>query len=245
MPKTLKQMNNRRASYYPLPVYLLLLLMVWVGAFFADVMLLLLGAEAPTSSLISAEGVRWALRTALPSIDAVPWGMVMMLVVTYGLLRGSGLVKVIVRLVTLRRLTLSEWRALLFSLAAAVCYVALLYMSAVAPWNILSGVTHEPALSPLLQGWVLLLFIGALFVSLIYGFIYGNYRSMMDVVVSTAGTFVLFIPAIMALLPASGIVPCLQYAGVQSIFGIPWEVLTAILYLLPFVYVMVLECITE
>lgn len=234
-------MNNRRANYYPLLAYLLLLLMVWIGAFFADVMQLLFGAELPTSSLISAEGVRWALRTALPSIGAVPWGMVMLLVATYGLLRGSGLVKVLVRLVCLRRLTLSEWRALLFSLAATVCYVALLYMSAVAPWNILSGVTHEPALSPLLQGWVLLLFIGTLFVSLIYGFIYGNFRSIMDVVVSTADTFVLFIPAIMALLPASGIVPCLQYAGVQQASDMLWSIIETVLYMLPFLYVLFME----
>jgi p-aminobenzoyl-glutamate transporter AbgT len=221
--------------------YLLLLLMVWIGAFFADVMQLLFGAELPTSSLISAEGVRWAIRTALPSIGAVPWGMVMLLVATYGLLRGSGLVKVLVRLLCLRRLTLSEWRALLFSLAATVCYVALLYMSAVAPWNILSGVTHEPALSPLLQGWVLLLFIGTLFVSLIYGFIYGNFRSIMDVVVSTADTFVLFIPAIMALLPASGIVPCLQYAGVQQASDMLWSLIETVLYMLPFLYVLFME----
>ena len=234
-------MNNRRANYYPLLAYLLLLLMVWIGAFFADVMQLLFGAELPTSSLISAEGVRWALRTALPSIGAVPWGMVMLLVATYGLLRGSGLVKVLVRLLCLRRLTLSEWRALLFSLVATVCYVALLYMSAVAPWNILSGVTHEPALSPLLQGWVLLLFIGTLFVSLIYGFIYGNFRSIMDVVVSTADTFVLFIPAIMALLPASGIVPCLQYAGVQQASDMLWSIIETVLYMLPFLYVLFME----
>lgn len=234
-------MNNRRANYYPLLAYLLLLLMVWIGAFFADVMQLLFGAELPTSSLISAEGVRWALRMALPSIGAVPWGMVMLLVATYGLLRGSGLVKVLVRLLCLRRLTLSEWRALLFSLAATVCYVALLYMSAVAPWNILSGVTHEPALSPLLQGWVLLLFIGTLFVSLIYGFIYGNFRSIMDVVVSTADTFVLFIPAIMALLPASGIVPCLQYAGVQQVSDMLWSLIETVLYMLPFLYVLFME----
>ncbi len=234
-------MNNRRANYYPLLAYLLLLLMVWIGAFFADVMQLLFGAELPTSSLISAEGVRWALRTALPSIGAVPWGMVMLLVATYGLLRGSGLVKVLLRLLCLRRLTLSEWRALLFSLAATVCYVALLYMSAVAPWNILSGVTHEPALSPLLQGWVLLLFIGTLFVSLIYGFIYGNFRSIMDVVVSTADTFVLFIPAIMALLPASGIVPCLQYAGVQQASDMLWSIIETVLYMLPFLYVLFME----
>ena len=238
-------MSNCRAYYFPLPAYLLLLLMVWVGAFFVDLVQLLSGAALPSSSLVSAEGVRWALRSALPSINALPWGTIMMLVATCGLLRGSGLTKVLSRLLCLRALTVSEKRALIFSATVAICYILLLYMSAVAPWNILSGVTHEAALSPLVQGWVLLLFVGVLFLALIYGFIYGNYRSMMDVVVSTAGTFVLFIPAIMALLPASGIVPCLQYAGVQSIFGIPWEVLTAILYLLPFVYVMVLECITE
>lgn len=234
-------MNNQRAYYFPLPLYLLLLLMVWVGAFFADVVQLLSGGVLPSSSLMSAEGVRWALRTALPSIGALPWGVVMMLVATYGLLRGSGLAKVLGRLVCLRRLTVSELRALLFAFAVAVCYVVLLYMSAVAPWHMLAGVTDEALLSPLVQGWALLLFAGVLSVSLIYGFIYGNYRSMMDVVVSTGRTFTLFTPAIMALLPASGIVPCLQYAGVESICGIHWDVITSVLYVLPFLYVLLLQ----
>lgn len=234
-------MNNQRAYYFPLPLYLLLLLMVWVGAFFADVVQLLSGGVLPSSSLMSAEGVRWALRTALPSIGALPWGVVMMLVATYGLLRGSGLAKVLGRLVCLRRLTVSELRALLFAFAVAACYVVLLYMSAVAPWHMLAGVTDEALLSPLVQGWALLLFAGVLSVSLIYGFIYGNYRSMMDVVVSTGRTFTLFTPAIMALLPASGIVPCLQYAGVESICGIHWDVITSVLYVLPFLYVLLLQ----
>ena len=234
-------MNSRRSSYLFVPAYLLLLLMVWVGVFFVDLVQMLFGAELPSSSLMSAAGVRWALRTALPSIGAVPWGAVMMLVATCGLLRGSGLTKVIRRLAGFHRLTVSQWRALLFSMVTAVCYVALLYMSAVSPWNMLAGVTGEASLSPLVQGWTMLLFIGVLAVSLIYGFIYGNYRSIMDVIVSTGRTFVLFVPAVMALLPASGIVPCLQYAGVQPIPGIPWEIVSSILYLLPFIYVMVQE----
>ena len=65
--------------------------------------------------------------------------------------------------------------------------------------------------------------------------------NVMDVVVSTGKTFTLFIPAIMALLPASGIVPCLQFAGVQSVLGIPWSAFTAVLYTLPFLYVLLLE----
>ena len=235
-------MNNRRAYYYPLVTYLLALLLVWVGAFFADVVELL-GDDTMhlSSSLISAKGVRWALRTALPSIDAVPWGVVMVLVAAYGLLRGSGLTKVLLSIVSLRRPTALEWRALLFSSAVAVCYVVLLYLSAVAPWNLLSGITGEHALSPLVQGWALLLLAGVLSVSLIYGFTYGNYRSLMDVMVSTGNTFTLFVPAMMALLPASGIVPCLQYAGVQQSFGMQWSIMEAALYVLPFLYVLLME----
>ena len=127
----------------------------------------------------------------------------------------------------------------------AICYVVLLYMSSVSPWNLLGGVTEDPALSPLLQGWALLLFVGVLIVSLIYGFIYGSYRSMMDTIASTAATFGLFVPAFMALIPASGIIPCLQYAGVGSIHGISWSTVSAILYLLPFVYVAVLKMLKK
>ena len=225
-----------------MPLYLCLLLMVWLGAFFADLAQLLFGSSLPSSSLVSAEGVRWALRAALPSIAALPWGLTMMLIATCGLLRGAGLTKALRRLVSFHRQTVSEWRALLFSAVAAVCYIVLLYMSAVSPWKILSGVTDEAALSPLVQGWAMLLFVGVLSVSLIYGFIYGNYRSLMAVLVSTGHAFILFVPAIMALMPASGIVPCLQFAGVQSFFDVPWSALTALLYLLPFIYVIVLEC---
>ena len=234
-------MNDRRASYYPVLVYLSLLLLVWVGAFFADVTQMLSGKALSSSSLISAEGMRWALRTAVPSINALPWGMIMMLVAIAGLLRGSGLVRVIGRLLSLHRLTVLEFRAFLFSLAAAICYVVLLYMSAISPWNVLAGVTEDPALSPLLQGWALLLFVAVLLVSLIYGFIYGSYRSIMDIVASTAATFRLFLPAFMALIPASGIIPCLQYAGVQSICGISWSVFSAILYVLPFLYLLLMK----
>lgn len=234
-------MNNRRTYYYPLLAYLLVLLLVWVGAFFADVAGMLSGEAVHISSLISAKGVRWALRTALPSIEAVPWGVVMVLVATYGLLRGSGLERSLLRLVALRRPTALEWRALLFALAVAVCYAVVVYLSTIAPWGMLSPITEEPSLSPLVQGWALLLLTGVLSVSLIYGFIYGNYRSLMDVVVSTGNTFTLFLPAMLALVPASGIVPCLQFAGVQQAFGMQWSIMETVLYVLPFLYVLLME----
>ena len=234
-------MSRKRAYYYPLAIYLLLLLMVWVGSFFADVVKMLSDGSYHPSSLISAEGLRWAVRTALPTLNAVPWGTVMLFVAAIGLLRGSGLTKVMKRILSLRRLTVTEWRALSFTLVAVACYGVLLYMSAASSWGLFRGVTDEPALSPIVQGWGILLFFGVLFASLVYGSIYGNYRSVMDVSVATADSFVLFVPALLALVPASGIVPCLAYTGVQEVSWLSWSSVKLLLYLLPFVYVAVLQ----
>ena len=233
-------MNKKRAYYYPVSIYLLVLLMVWIGSFFVDVAQMLSGGSHVNSSLLSAGGIRWAVRNALPAINALPWGIFMLSVVMLGLLRGSGLARALCRLVRFRRLSGSEVRAFAFSLALIVCYILLLYMSTSSPWNLLSGVSEDSSLSPIAQGKVILLFFGVLLMSLIYGYIYGNYRSVMDVFTSTADVFKFYVPAFMALIPASGIVPCLQYAGVDSIIGLPWDVINVTLYLLPFIYQMIL-----
>ena len=234
-------MNKKRAYYYPIPIYLLLLLLVWVGSFFVDVAHMLFDNAHTSSSLISAEGMRWAVRNALPTINALPWGIVMLTVAVYGLLHGSGITRILCRMVRLRRLSGAEWRAFSFAAVTLVCYMVLLYVSSTSPWSLLRGVTDEPALSPIVQGAVILVFIGSLLTSLIYGFIYGNYRSIMDLITSIADSFKLFVPAMMALVPASGIVPCLQYVGVHPVCGIPWNALEMVLYLLPFIYVTVLQ----
>lgn len=238
-------MNKKRAYYYPVSIYLLVLLMVWIGSFFVDVAQMLSGGSHVNSSLLSAGGIRWAVRNALPAINALPWGIFMLSVVMLGLLRGSGLASALCRLVRFRRLSGSEVRALAFSLALIVCYILLLYMSTSSPWNLLSGVSEDSSLSPIVQGRVILLFFGVLLMSLIYGFIYGNYRSVMDIFTSAADAFKLFVPAFLALIPASGIVPCLQYAGVESVLGLSWNVINVTLYLLPFIYLIILDNIGE
>lgn len=238
-------MNKKRAYYYPVSIYLLVLLMVWIGSFFVDVAQMLSGGSHVNSSLLSAGGIRWAVRNALPAINALPWGIFMLSVVMLGLLRGSGLASALCRLVRFRRLSGSEVRAFAFSLALIVCYILLLYMSTSSPWNLLSGVSEDSSLSPIVQGRVILLFFGVLLMSLIYGFIYGNYRSVMDIFTSAADAFKLFVPAFLALIPASGIVPCLQYAGVESVLGLSWDVINVTLYLLPFIYLIILDNIGE
>ena len=238
-------MNKKRAYYYPVSIYLLVLLMVWIGSFFVDVAQMLSGGSHVNSSLLSAGGIRWAVRNALPAINALPWGIFMLSVVMLGLSRGSGLANALSRLARFRRLSGAEFRAFAFSLALMVCYLLLLYMSTSSPWNLLSGVSEDSSLSPIVQGRVILLFFGVLLMSLIYGFIYGNYRSVMDIFTSAADAFKLFVPAFLALIPASGIVPCLQYAGVESVLGLSWDVINVTLYLLPFIYLIILDNIGE
>ena len=80
-------MNKKRAYYYPVSIYLLVLLMVWIGSFFVDVAQMLSGGSHVNSSLLSAGGIRWAVRNALPAINALPWGIFMLSVVMLGLLR--------------------------------------------------------------------------------------------------------------------------------------------------------------
>ena len=238
-------MNKKRAYYYPVSIYLLVLLMVWIGSFFVDVAQMLSGGSHVNSSLLSAGGIRWAVRNALPAINALPWGIFTLSVVMLGLSRGSGLANALSRLARFRRLSGAEVRAFAFSLALMVCYLLLLYMSTSSPWNLLSGVSEDSSLSPIVQGRVILLFFGVLLMSLIYGFIYGNYRSVMDIFTSAADAFKLFVPAFLALIPASGIVPCLQYAGVESVLGLSWDVINVTLYLLPFIYLILLDNIGE
>ncbi len=229
-------MNNRRASYYPVLIYTAALALVWLASLLAGIFQLVSDSNFDGNSLLSAPGLRWAVRNALPSIDAAPWGTALMLIAIAGLLRGSGILRLLSRLMRTGRLTKNEKRASLFALAALLSYSALLYFATVAPWNLLLGVTGELSLSPVMQGWLILLFTGVLFVSLVYGFVYGNYRSMSDVVVSAGDLFALSVPALMAMIPASGLVPCLQYTSLLDVGNAE-----GMIYALPFLYVAVLN----
>ena len=75
--------------------------------------------------------------------------------------------------------------------------------------------------------------------ALVYGFMYGNYRTVVDVIGSASGFVRLFVPALLAMLPASGIMPCLHYTGLDIMLGIDNEnamAVETVIYCLPFVY---------
>ena len=71
-----------------------------------------------------------------------------------------------------------------------------------------------------------------------------NYRSLLDLVCSVGDTFVISVPALLALIPAAGIVPGIEYMELFGYFGVSGEdvdVFADILYSIPFLYIILLR----
>ena len=235
-------MNDRRSAYYPALAYSLLLLLVWGGSWLIAVVQLFMGDLFDVNSLVSGEGVRWALFSVGSSVEAAPWGTAFFLLLIAGLLEGSGLLRLLGNILK-RRVSGNELRSLLFALSALLLYVVVLFLFTVSPWDALRGVTGDFSNSPLSHGRLLLLFVGVLMTALVYGFMYGNYRTLVDVIGSAAGLVRQFVPALLAMLPASGLMPCLHYSGLDVMLGIGNEnamAVETVIYCLPFVYMAVM-----
>lgn len=239
----LRLMSNRRSAYYPVLLYCALLVLVWLVSLMTGVIDLFSSDYIVNSnSLLTAPGMRWVLRNAVLSIDAAPWGTIVMFIVMAGLMRGSGISAMLSHLIMARHLTKNEKRSLFFALVSLVVYLAVLYVGKASSWEVFTGVSADVSSSPLVQGWVMLALIGVLFVSMTYGLIYGNFRSLVDAVSSIGDTFVLAVPALMAVIPASWLISCLQYTGiVENDFILCGN----IIYALPFAYVVILNVLAD
>ena len=246
MWKILKPMNNKREYYYPVLAYTLLLVLVWLFSWVADMAAMFSGGTFAIKSLVSGEGLRWAARNAMLSLNDVPWGTIMLAIVIIAILQGAGIMRVLCRVFTAKPLSKNEKRALLVSVLALLFYIAVLFLATVPPLNLLSSVTGNFAGSPFMYGLPVFSFVGVLVLSLVYGFMYGNYRSSLDVVSSMGETFSFFIPALIALIPASGIVPCLEYTGVIALWNsdsVSAQFVADIIYMIPFLYIVLLRLI--
>ncbi|MBQ4063978.1 MAG: AbgT family transporter [Bacteroidaceae bacterium] len=236
-----KKTANYRPFYYPAVAYMGMLLLVWLLSWVVELFELAFGKNVAIHSLVSAEGLRWAVRTAKHAIDAVPWSVIMLFLFSVGLLTGSGMFKSICKIIKRRPLAYNEQRAWLFALIAAAVYMFLLFICTLSPWNILLGVSGNVYASPLVQGYIIICFFALFFVTSTFGFIYGNYRSFIDIARSLGAVIATYAPALVALLPAAGIVPCMDYAGLLALLRIsPADaaVVSDVIYMFPFLYMM-------
>ncbi len=233
-------MNNRRL-YYPAVAYTIVLVALWLLSWLFAVTRLFVDGGGQVRSLVSAEGLRWAVRSAAGTVDTAPWAAVCFFVAVAGVLSGSGMVKSVRGLLHGKNMGINERRAWLFAFFALLLFAIALFAATVAPWHLMLGVTGELSSSPLSQGWLFLLFLLVLLVASVYGYIYGNYRSLIDIARSIGGAFSLFAPALLAVVPASGILPCVEFTGFLAPLGLAPAVFAAaanILYTFPFAYVL-------
>ena len=198
-------------------------------------------SDIDIKSLVSSEGLRWIMRNAMPVLNNIAWGEILLAITALGLLQGSGIIRVLKHLIKRQQLTKMEKRSLLFALSALLVYSTVLYVVTLSQWNILLGVTGTLENSSFIRGLALVLFIGVLVVALIYGFMYGNYRSVLDAVSSIGNTFSSFVPAIIALIPASAVMASVNYIGLLNILDLTsfeTNIIVAVFYSIPFLYIM-------
>lgn len=236
-------MSKKRLFYYPAVAYTALLVCVWLLSWGVGVASLLRNGGDALPTLAGAEGVRWAVRSALPSVDSLPWGAIVVFVISVGLFVGSGMVRSARAVARGQAGSFVEKRAWISAAITLFLYLLLLFACTVYPWNLLLGVTGDYTTAPVWQGRVILCFTGVFFVTAVYGFIYGNYRSLLDIACSVGNAFAFFAPAFVALLPAAGVIYSAGYAGFFDMFGITTPATAAfayILYFFPFFYVLFL-----
>ena len=227
-------MNKWNGRYFPVLLYSLLLVAIWAASWIMGIAGLLSSGVQRNESLLSAQGVRWALRSATDSLEAAPWGAAVLCVVALGLLYGSGLLETIALHVRRKPLSHNRKIAAVMSLLLFLSCAVLVLLCTFSPWNILTAATSGILSSPLAVGFLPLFFVVVLAVAAMHGAVSGYYRSFSDVLDGVCRLFSLFLPAFVAMIPASGLLPCLSYVGVGE-FAVYVELL---LYAFPFIFLL-------
>ena len=227
-------MNKSSIHNFSVLFYSIILVAIWVLSWIMGIIGLLSSGVQRSDSLLSATGVRWALRTAGESLQSAPWGVAVLSLVALGLLSGSGILETLYIIFTRKRLSHNRGRAAAVAATLLLLSVVLVFMCTVSPWHILSGVTGDFSSSPLAIGIMPLLFFVIFTVSIIHGGVLGAYRSVADVVDGVCDTFLIFMPAFLSIIPASGLLPTLAFVGVALTDGV-YNAVSFVLYVLPFV----------
>ena len=134
-------------------------------------------------SLLSAEGIRWVLGHVLENYVLAPaLGIILVLLMGLGVGFRSGLYDASKRFLRKGRLlSRKERRALTLAVLFFMFYVVLLVASMFLPWNLYWSVTGDWLHSPFSKGFIYLLSMGIGLVGMVYGYVAGSYRSMVDV----------------------------------------------------------------
>lgn len=137
-------------------------------------------------SLLSAEGIRWALNHVIKDYVETPaLGIFMVFFMGLGIGVRAGLYEALNRYCRKEsHLSRKERRALLFALMIMGGYLTLVLITLMLPWNFLQSITGSWINSPLAKGGIYILSIGFGLSGMAYGYVSDVFRNVSDVVES-------------------------------------------------------------
>jgi aminobenzoyl-glutamate transport protein len=129
-------------------------------------------------SLLSAEGVRHEVRSALRQYMACPeLGIFLVMAPGVGLAWGSGWLGAVRRMASQRQpLSRRERRSLNWAFSVLGLYAVVIALAVVSPWACLRSITGGLYPSPFIEGLPLILSLGLALVGWVYGYAAGSFR---------------------------------------------------------------------
>lgn len=155
----------------------ILALCSWIGSIY-DV--------GEVQSLLGTEGVRWILgHVAEDYVKEPALRNVMILLMGVGIAVRSGLSGTLRKVCQKgKKLSRKERRALSLSSISFFIYWSFVVVGLLLPWNLLLGVTGSLLHSPFMKGLVFVLSLSAGLAGMVYGYVIGAFRSVLDVMKS-------------------------------------------------------------
>ena len=218
-------------------LYLLLIAIVvlfsWVGSVYA----LPLPNGDVLPNLLSEEGIRWVVRHSIDNIASAPFAEVLLILISIGALRSSGLLDVIIHRDTARR----ERYALRSALAVLFACVGLLLLGLIPGGNLL-GVTGHIEGGPFAAGWIFLLTLVLSLPSIVYGWMSGNYHGKKEVFSGLASEVVSYASSFVTLVVASQLVALMRYVRLFDLLGVSptmQGIVVALIYAMPLIVLFI------
>jgi p-aminobenzoyl-glutamate transporter AbgT len=163
----------------------ILLFFLWIGIILYS--WLASAAGFNVESLLSADGIRWAFSHIVTEKGSRGLVYLLILIVTWGTLKGSGILSCIELIITSRlhthKLTFRQRHALLLAMTLACIWICVMLIGILFPHALLLNVTGEFLPSPFLGGFISGLCLGIIFTSISFASLAGTLRTWNDYLV--------------------------------------------------------------
>lgn len=222
-------------------LYVLLLLLVVLFSWIANMYGLLLPDGEVMPSILSADGTRWLVRHSLDNVVAAPVASVLLVLMMVGMLRNIGLVGGAVYLFREHRfpsLSPRQRYASRVSWGVFGVLVSLVLMGILVPGGNLLSVTGHIVGGPLSEGWLFVLFGVISVPCLLYGWMAGMWRTERDVLNAFSSEVARCSSYFVTLIVASQLVGALHYIRLFELIGwgeLPLAICVTVLYGLPLI----------